>query len=79
MSLPMPEKLNLERELLSLRESYATLTPVQADRLRALRLNGDQPMAPGMPVPEPVPSQPVVPPPDFTAPRRHHRIRFRVR
>lgn len=79
MSRPMPDLLNLERELLSLRESYAKLTPVQAARLRELRLKGDQPMAPGMPVPPPVPSQPVVPPPDFSAPRRHHRIRFRVR
>ena len=79
MALPMPEKLNLERELLSLRESYATLTPVQAERLRELRLNGDQPMAPGMPVPSPIPSQPFVPPPDFTAPRPRNRIRFRVR
>ena len=79
MSRPMPELLNLERELLSLRESFATLTPVQAERLRELRLNGDQPMAPGMPVPSPIPSQPFVPPPDFTAPRPRNRIRFRVR
>ena len=79
MSRPLPKPLNLERELLSLRESYASLTPVQADRLRELRLNGDQPMAPGMPVAPTIPLQPVVPPPDFSAPRPRNRIRFRVR
>ena len=79
MSQPQRNPLNLERELLALREHYARLTPQQARRLNELRLNGDQPMAPGMPTPVPAPTQPVIAPPDFTAPRRQNRSRFRVR
>lgn len=79
MSQPQRNPLNLERELLALRERYARLTPRQARRLGELRLNGDQPMAPGMPLPAPTPAQPVIAPPNFTAPRRQNRSRFSVR
>ena len=79
MSQSQRVPLNLERELLALRERYAHLTPKQASRLDELRQSSDQPMAPGMPVPPPNPTEPVIAPPDFTAPKRQNRVRFRVR